>query len=67
MVFPRGVKHTRDLPCYAATHDLNGMGELTGTHAIGEWGFVNTVPDTSVFLSANQLICIPANCPHQHR
>lgn len=43
MVFPRGVKDTRVLPCYAATHDLNGMGELTGTHAIGEWGFVNTV------------------------
>ncbi|BCS17472.1 P1 family peptidase [Aspergillus puulaauensis] len=42
LIFPRGVKHTRDLPCYAATHDLNGMGELTGSHAIAEWGFLNT-------------------------
>ncbi|KAL4779847.1 peptidase family S58-domain-containing protein [Aspergillus varians] len=42
IIFPRGPKHTRLLPCYAATHDLNGMGELTGSHAIAEWGFTNS-------------------------
>ncbi|KAL4923532.1 P1 family peptidase [Aspergillus undulatus] len=41
MIFPRGVKETRGMPCYAATHDLNGMGELTGSHAMREWGFTN--------------------------
>ncbi|KAL4952195.1 peptidase family S58-domain-containing protein [Aspergillus filifer] len=29
VIFPRGVQKTRTIPCYAATHDLNGMGELT--------------------------------------
>ncbi|TFB05516.1 hypothetical protein CCMA1212_002425 [Trichoderma ghanense] len=39
---PRGVKDTRLRPCYAATHDLNGMGELTGSHALAEHGYMNT-------------------------
>ncbi|KAL4793940.1 peptidase family S58-domain-containing protein [Aspergillus venezuelensis] len=42
VVFPRGVKETRTMPCYAATHDLNGMGELTGSHGVAEWGFTNS-------------------------
>ncbi|KAL4868446.1 hypothetical protein BDV12DRAFT_197319 [Aspergillus spectabilis] len=41
IVFPRGIEKTRTIPCYAATHDLNGMGEMTGTHALAEWGFIN--------------------------
>ncbi|KAL7952819.1 DmpA/ArgJ-like protein [Trichoderma compactum] len=42
LVSPRGIKETRLTPCYAATHDLNGMGELTGTHALAEYGYINT-------------------------
>ncbi|KAL4879910.1 peptidase family S58-domain-containing protein [Aspergillus karnatakaensis] len=41
VIFPRGIEKTRTLPCYGATHDLNGMGEMTGTHALNEWGFMN--------------------------
>ncbi|RFU79728.1 peptidase family s58 [Trichoderma arundinaceum] len=41
-ILPRGIKETRLTPCYAATHDLNGMGELTGTHALSEYGYINT-------------------------
>ncbi len=43
VILPRGIKETRFTPCYAATHDLNGMGELTGTHALAEYGYINTV------------------------
>ncbi len=43
VILPRGAHDTIMVPCYAATHDLNGMGELTGTHALTEWGYVNTV------------------------
>ncbi|KAL6233603.1 hypothetical protein BDW75DRAFT_231801 [Aspergillus navahoensis] len=42
LIFPRGVHGTHQQPCYAASHDLNGMGEFTGTHAIAEWGFTNS-------------------------
>ncbi|KAL4737650.1 peptidase family S58-domain-containing protein [Aspergillus similis] len=42
LIFPRGVHGTRERPCYAATHDLNGMGEFTGSHGIAEWGFTNS-------------------------
>ncbi|KAK4062533.1 uncharacterized protein Triagg1_9903 [Trichoderma aggressivum f. europaeum] len=42
VILPRGIKETRLTPCYAATHDLNGMGELTGTHALAEYGYINT-------------------------
>ncbi|KAL4900147.1 hypothetical protein BDW74DRAFT_183101 [Aspergillus multicolor] len=42
VIFPRGVDGTRKIPCYAASHDLNGMGEFTGTHGIAEWGFTNS-------------------------
>ncbi|RDW72726.1 P1 family peptidase [Aspergillus mulundensis] len=42
LIFPRGVDGTRQTPCYAASHDLNGMGEFTGTHGIAEWGFTNS-------------------------
>ncbi|EED16317.1 conserved hypothetical protein [Talaromyces stipitatus ATCC 10500] len=41
VILPRGIKNTRYLPCYAATHDLNGMGEMTGTHGLTEWGFIS--------------------------
>ncbi|KAL5341385.1 peptidase family S58-domain-containing protein [Aspergillus crustosus] len=41
LIFPRDIEKTRKLPCYAASHDLNGMGEMTGTHALTEWGFMN--------------------------
>ncbi|KAL2872702.1 P1 family peptidase [Aspergillus lucknowensis] len=41
VILPRRLEQTRVLPCYAATHDLNGMGELTGTHGLTEWGFIN--------------------------
>lgn len=43
IILPRGIKETRLTPCYAATHDLNGMGELTGTHALSEYGYINIV------------------------
>ncbi|RJE18428.1 Peptidase family S58 [Aspergillus sclerotialis] len=42
VILPRGLKNTRRLPCYAATHNLNGVGELTGSHCLAEWGFTNT-------------------------
>ncbi|KAL5050926.1 hypothetical protein BDW71DRAFT_171891 [Aspergillus fruticulosus] len=42
LIFPRGVHGTRQQPCYAASHDLNGMGEFTGMHGIAEWGFTNS-------------------------
>ena len=29
-------------PCAASTFTFNGNGELTGTHNIADWGFVNT-------------------------
>ncbi|PTB62788.1 DmpA/ArgJ-like protein [Trichoderma citrinoviride] len=41
VILPRGAKDTRLKPCYAATHDLNGMGELTGSHALAEYGYIN--------------------------
>ncbi|KAK2760746.1 hypothetical protein FQN54_001982 [Arachnomyces sp. PD_36] len=41
VIMPRGARDTPHVPCYAATHDLNGMGELTGTHGLTEWGFIN--------------------------
>ncbi|KAL2788931.1 peptidase family S58-domain-containing protein [Aspergillus keveii] len=41
VILPRTIEETSVLPCYAATHDLNGMGELTGTHGLTEWGFIN--------------------------
>lgn len=40
VILPRG-KDTLDIPCYAGTHNLNGMGELTGAHPVNEWGYVN--------------------------
>lgn len=40
---PREADEIPLMPCYAATHDLNGMGELTGTHGLTEWGFINGV------------------------
>ena len=43
VILPRGIDKTRLLPCYAATHDLNGMGEMTGTHGLAEWGFISAV------------------------
>ncbi|KAL7817003.1 peptidase family S58 domain-containing protein [Trichoderma aethiopicum] len=42
VILPRGAKDTRLKPCYAATHDLNGMGELTGSHALAEYGYIST-------------------------
>ena len=48
IIMPRGAKDTTTLPCYAATHDLNGMGELTGTHSLTEWGFMNGVRVPSI-------------------
>ncbi|KAL3458250.1 peptidase family S58-domain-containing protein [Aspergillus heterothallicus] len=41
VILPRKVEDLPMLPCYAATHDLNGMGELTGTHGLTEWGYFN--------------------------
>ncbi|KAL2850612.1 peptidase family S58-domain-containing protein [Aspergillus pseudoustus] len=41
VILPRKIEELHVLPCYAATHDLNGMGELTGTHGLTEWGFFN--------------------------
>ncbi|KAK2616306.1 hypothetical protein QQS21_000740 [Conoideocrella luteorostrata] len=39
VILPRGIKNTVYVPCYAAVHDMNGMGEWTGLHQIREWGF----------------------------
>jgi D-aminopeptidase len=50
VIFPRGVKNTSYVPCYAAVHDMNGIGEWTGLHQIREWGFtraVRTLPQTT--------------------
>lgn len=41
VILPRG-KDTTAVPCYAGTHNLNGMGELTGVHVVKEWGYMNT-------------------------
>lgn len=41
VILPRG-KDSTNIPCYAGTHDLNGMGELTGAHTIKEWGYFNS-------------------------
>ncbi|KAJ9155416.1 Peptidase family S58 [Pleurostoma richardsiae] len=38
LVFPRSVEDTPLRPCFAATHDLNGVGEMTGCHMLQEWG-----------------------------
>lgn len=43
VILPRGIKSTQLKPCYAATHDLNGMSELTGSHALHEYGYLNIV------------------------
>ena len=43
LIFPRGLKDTALHPCYAATHDLNGAGELTGCHMLHEWGYLRNV------------------------
>jgi D-aminopeptidase len=43
VIFPRGVKDTTYVPCYAALHTMNGIGEWTGTHQIREWGFTRAV------------------------
>lgn len=40
VILPRG-KDTISSPYYAGTHSLNGMGEMTGTHVIKEWGYAN--------------------------
>lgn len=50
VIFPRGAKETRLLPCYAATHDLNGMGEMTGVHALTEWGYTSAVRNPRLLL-----------------
>ncbi|KAH8888925.1 DmpA/ArgJ-like protein [Thozetella sp. PMI_491] len=42
VIFPQGVKGTHMRPCYGATHDLNGAGEMTGCHMLNEWGFLST-------------------------
>jgi hypothetical protein len=57
MIFPRGAKKTRLLPSYAATHDLNGMGEMTGVHALTEWGYTSSVR-ASLFLLLPMVIFI---------
>jgi D-aminopeptidase len=41
VILPRGHE-TIHKPCYAGTHNLNGMGELTGSHVINEVGQINT-------------------------
>ena len=43
VILPRGAKDTSFLPCYGAIHSLNGMGELTGSHALTEYGYINIV------------------------
>lgn len=43
IIFPRGLEDTALHPCYAATHDLNGAGELTGCHMLREWGYLRAV------------------------
>ncbi|KAH8649799.1 peptidase family S58-domain-containing protein [Xylariales sp. PMI_506] len=42
LIFPRGVKGTPLRPCYGATHDLNGAGEMTGCHMLQEWGYLSS-------------------------
>lgn len=71
VILPRGIKETRLTPCYAATHDLNGMGELTGTHALSEYGYINTArslykPHHFILHLLTQTITL-ANRNHQHR
>ncbi|KAH7323714.1 peptidase family S58-domain-containing protein [Rhexocercosporidium sp. MPI-PUGE-AT-0058] len=48
VILPRGRKDTPLLPCYGATHDLNGMGEMTGTHAL-PIAFTNTLSVGKVY------------------
>lgn len=43
IIFPREPRDTYVRPCYGATHNLNGVGELTGCHALNEWGFLRGV------------------------
>lgn len=70
VILPRGIKETRLTPCYAATHDLNGMGELTGTHALSEYGYINIVCSLQAASFYPSLIDprrYLANRNHQHR
>ncbi|RFU36326.1 hypothetical protein B7463_g119, partial [Scytalidium lignicola] len=41
VILPRKLQ---DLPksCYAGLHELNGMGEMTGSHQVHEYGYINT-------------------------
>ena len=43
VIFPRGVKDTTYVPCYAAVHEMNVAGEWTGLNQIREWGFTRAV------------------------
>jgi len=43
IIFPRDPVDTYFKPCYGATHNLNGVGELTGCHCLKEWGFLRSV------------------------
>jgi D-aminopeptidase len=50
-VFP-GPKDTWDAPVYAATHILNGYGELIGINSIREWGIL----ESPIVLTSSLLI-----------
>ncbi|KAE8386052.1 hypothetical protein ETB97_010075 [Aspergillus alliaceus] len=41
-ILPRDPDFVRTHPCYAGLHVLNGIGELTGTHGVEEFGTINT-------------------------
>lgn len=47
IIFPRDPEDIYLKPCYGATHNLNGVGELTGSHTLNEWGFLRSVRSPS--------------------
>lgn len=66
VILPRGIRDTTLVPCYAAVHDMNSIGEWTGLHQIREWGYTRAVSDR-IALIPTVFVDSTAHCFHKHR